>query len=153
MPAKKKKKKKTSKHKSHPRKARGGLAVSAYLGTKALTLVPKESFIAVVWLDLGPGTYLVSASGTVNRLTHNAGSDLLVQARLTAGGATMPFMYFHGPTASPASSAEVELAGRVELMKKGRIALECGHLDFADTRVEAVEFELFAQEVTVQDNG
>jgi len=151
MPAHKKKNK-AHKGKSKSRKARGGLAASAFLGTKTLTVVPKESFIAVAWLDLDAGTYLVSASGTVNRLSNNVGSDLLVQARLTAGAATMPFMYFHGPTASPASSADVELAGRVDLTKKGRITVECGHFDFADTVVEAIEFELFAQEVTIQDN-
>ncbi len=52
----------------------------------------------------------------------------------------------------PASSADVELAGRVELTKKGRITAECDHFNLADTQVGALDFELFAQEVTVQDN-
>lgn len=53
---------------------------------------------------------------------------------------------------NPDSSADIELAGRVELTKKGRITAGCAQFDFADTRVEALDFELFAQEVTVQDN-
>ena len=150
MPAHKKNHK-GKKGKSHRKKSGGELAASAFLGTKAVTVVKKESFNPVVWVDLAAGSYLVSASGTVNRLS-NSGSDLLIQARLTAGGVTMPFMYFHGPTANPASSAEVDLAGRIDLTKKGRVAVECSHYDFADTQVEAIDFELFAQEVTVQDN-
>ena len=125
----------------------------AYLGTKSSTVIGKApGFVEAVWLDLPAGTYLLKATGVVNRLDHNVGSSLLIQCRFTGGGATLPFTYFHGPTATPVSAAAVELTGRVELRSDGRIALECTHSDFANTKVEAARFELFAQRVMVQDN-
>ncbi|MGI9088128.1 MAG: hypothetical protein ACR2HH_10390 [Chthoniobacterales bacterium] len=153
MPAAKNRKgKAVAARRKKPSNAR--LAASAFLGTKTMTVVQKApTFTTVVWLDLPGGTYLLKATGAVNRLDHNVGSDLPVEARLTGGGTTLPFSYFHGPTADPVSTANIELAGRIDLATKGRIAVECTHIDFADTHVQAVNFQLFAQEVEVQNNG
>ena len=136
------------------KKTKGATDPDAYLGTKSSTSIRKDpTFVQVVWVDVPGGTYLLKATGVVNRLNQNVGSDLLVRCQFTGGGTTLPFTYFHGPTSTPVSAASVEMTGRLELKTKGRIALECTHSDFADTRVEAVRFELFAQGVIVQNNG
>jgi hypothetical protein len=127
-------------------------SAEAYLGTKSSTVIRKEpAFVPAVWVDVPQGTYLLKATGVVNRLDRNAGSSLLVRCQFTGGGAVLPFSYFHGPTATPVSAASVEMTGRIELKSAGRIALECTHSDFADTKVEAVRFELLAQRVVVQN--
>ena len=108
------------------KKAKPAGAPGAYLGTKSSTFVQKDpSFVPVVWLNLPAGTYLLKATGAVNRLDHNVGSDLLVRCQFTGGGTVLPFTYFHGPTSMPVSIATVEMSGKLVLPKKGRIAIQC----------------------------
>jgi hypothetical protein len=57
----------------------------------------------------------------------------VVRCQLTGGGAKLPSSYFHGPTATPVSTAVIELTGRVDLAKAGSATVECFHTDFFDT--------------------
>jgi hypothetical protein len=131
----------------------GASTGAAFLGTKEMTLITKyyggSPWTTVVTVNLPAGTYLLTGDGVVNRLTHQGGSGIAVNCRLTGGGAVLPYVYFSGPTLETTS---VALGGRVYLAVDGTATMECTHNDFADTVVQGVGFELLAQGVTVQVN-
>jgi hypothetical protein len=133
--------------------APGDSSSGAILGTKSLSEITKyyggRPWTTVVTVDLPAGTYLLKGNGVVNRVTHPGGSGIAVQCRLTGGGTTLPFSYFSGPALETTS---VALSGRVNLDVTDTATIECSHIDFDDTIVEGVDFELLAQQVTVQVN-
>ena len=128
---------------------------ASFLGTKSLTEhIVKAQFgvdwTTVVTVDLPAGTYLLTGDGVVNRMNHPGGSSIAVYCRLTGGGAELPFAIFNN--GSTLETTPVALAGRVDLTVAGPASIVCAHLDFFDTEVQGVGFELLAEGVTVQVN-
>jgi hypothetical protein len=127
-------------------------AGSGHLGLKSLTegLRRFEDYTPVVTLDLPAGTYLVRGGGLVTSDLGPGTSGLSVDCVLAGNG--VPFVSGGFKDYYGATSAHTSLSGRTTLDAPGTITMECSHSAFSDSVVNAVNFELVAQSVAVQNN-